>query len=190
MRHLRELKRQLKPGKVYRRADLQRWSSSVDRHLQQLVGEGVLEKLSGGIYYVPRQSVYGKVPAEDKELVKSFLKDSRFLLMSPNDYNMLGVGTTQLYNTMKVYNHKRHGAFKLGNRTFNFVQKPYFPSKVTKEFLLVDLTNNLKTLAEDQDEVLKKIKVRAKEANVNKLKKLASDFGTVGTKKLFKDVLV
>ena len=116
MRQLHELKRHLKPGKVYWRADLQRRSSSVDRHLQQLLEEGVLEKLSGGLYHVPRQSFYRKVPAEDKELVKSFLKDNRFLLMSPTDCNMLGVGATQVYNTMKVYNHKRHGAFKLGNR--------------------------------------------------------------------------
>lgn len=185
MKRLRELKRQLKPGKVYRRADLEQWSGSIDRHLHQLTNEGTLEKLSGGLYYVPRQSVYGKVPADEKELVSSFLKDDRYLLMSPNDYNILGVGTTQLYNTKKVYNHKRHGTFKLGNRTFEFVQKPYFPSKVTKEFLLVDLANNLKTLAEDQDEVLKKLKERAKEMDKKKLKRLASDFGTVGTKRLF-----
>ena len=61
---------------------------------------------------------------------------------------------------------------------------------MTKEFLLVDLMNNLKTLAEDQDEVFEKVKIRAREADVNELKKLASDFGTIGTKKLFNDILI
>ncbi|TYL74592.1 hypothetical protein FXB38_34340 [Bradyrhizobium cytisi] len=37
MSKLDELKRHLKPGQAYRRADLARWSTSVDRHLKQLV---------------------------------------------------------------------------------------------------------------------------------------------------------
>ena len=58
----------------------------------------------------------------------------------------------QLYNARRVYNYKRHGDFKLGNRTFHFVRKPYVPNKLTEEFLLVDLINNLKRVAEDQPE--------------------------------------
>jgi hypothetical protein len=46
MEQLDLLKRKLIPGAVYRRADLQQWSKSVDRHLQELVKEGTLEKLS------------------------------------------------------------------------------------------------------------------------------------------------
>jgi hypothetical protein len=115
------LKKKLRRGKVYRRADLQQWSKSVDRHLQELVKEGTLEKLSGGLYYVPEHSTFGNVPAEENDLVEGFLKDNHFLITSPNDYNALGVGTTQLYNTRRVYNHKRHGEFKLGNRSFQLV---------------------------------------------------------------------
>ncbi len=36
------------------------------------------------------------------------------LLASPNAYNSLGVGTTQLYDKTVVYNHKRHGEFHAG----------------------------------------------------------------------------
>jgi hypothetical protein len=152
------LKRRLRPGEVYRRADLQEWSTSVDRHLQELVEDGTLEKLSGGLYYVPVQSTFGKVPAQEHALVKAFLKDNHFLLTSPGDYNALGVGTTQLYNTRRVYNYKRHGEFKLGNRSFQFVRKPYVPNKLTSEFLLVDLVNNLGYLEEDQAAVMEQSK--------------------------------
>src|ERR1700749_1014292 len=89
------LRKKLKPGEVYRRADLQAWSTSVDRHLQELVKNGTLEKLSGGLYYVLTQSTFGKVPAEEHALVEAFLKDRDFLLTSPGDYNALGVGSTQ-----------------------------------------------------------------------------------------------
>jgi hypothetical protein len=157
MRQLNQLKRQLKPGEVYRRTELGNWSKSVDRHLGQLVQDGTLQKLSQGLYYFPKESAFGKTPPDENVLVESFLKDNRFLLTSPNAYNSLGVGTTQLYNVRTVYNHKRHGEFKLGNKTFQFQIKPHFPKKVTPEFLLVDLVNNLNTLAEDSGAVMKKV---------------------------------
>jgi hypothetical protein len=46
MTKLDELKKHLKRGKVYRRSDLAKWSKSVDRHLEALVEEGTLQKLS------------------------------------------------------------------------------------------------------------------------------------------------
>src|SRR5580698_10629757 len=121
-----ELKKHLQPGRVYRRQDLMRWSNAVDRHLKQLVEDGTLTKLRGGLYLYPKETVFGKAPAEDEKLVGTFLKDNRFLLASPNAYNVLGVGTTQLYDKTVVYNHKRHGAFALGGRKFTFRAKPSF----------------------------------------------------------------
>lgn len=185
MKQVEALKRKLKQGEVYRRAELEQWSTAIDRHLQELVKTGTLEKLANGLYYVPKQSIFGKAPAEDHELISAFLKDSRFVIVSPNDYNSLGVGTTQLYNTRRVYNYKRHGDFKLGNRTFHFVRKPYVPEKVTQEFLLVDLVNNLKELAEYETKVLENVKEKAKAMNKARLKYLTDHFGTVRTRKLF-----
>src|SRR5664279_1273123 len=184
MKKLELLKKHLKPGEVYRRADLETWSNAVDRHIQQLVKDGILEKLSGGLYYAPQNSAFGKTPAEEHELLRAFLKDDRFLATSPGDYNALGVGTTQLYNTRRVYNHKRHGTYKLGNRVYHFVRKPYVPKKLTREFLLVDLVNNLKNLAEDQPALVENIKKKAKEMDTISLTKLANNFGTVSTKKI------
>jgi hypothetical protein len=183
------LKKNLKQGEVYRRADLQQWSTAVDRHLQELIKEGVLEKLSGGLYYVPTQSAFGKAPADENELVRAFLKDDRFVITSPNDYNMLGLGTTQLYNMRKVYNYKRHGEFKLGNRTFQFVRKQFVPEKLSKEFLLVDMVNNFKNLAEDQPALMENVLKKSKEMNSKELRELVRNFGTVGTKKIFTSIL-
>src|SRR5687767_13251935 len=133
MTKLQELKRRLRPGQVYRREELAQWSMAVDRHLKQLVSDGTFTKLAGGLYLYPKQTVFGKAPPEDTKLVASFLKDHRFLFASPNTYNNLGVGTTQLYDKTVVYNHKRHGKFSLGGRTFDFRVKPSFPKKLNKE---------------------------------------------------------
>ena len=158
MKALEELKKHLKQGQVYRRVDLEQWSTAVDRHLKQLVEDGTLQKLSQGLYYYPEQASFGPVPPEDGKLVRAFLKSNDFLLTSPNLYNSLGVGTTQLYNKRVVYNHKRHGLFDLGGKEFDFRLKHKFPKELSEKFLLVDLLNNLDELAEDREDVLKRVK--------------------------------
>ena len=76
------------------------------------------------------------------------MKTDRFVLTSPNAYNQLGLGTTQLYNKRVVYNQKRHGTFPLGNRMVTFERRLNVPKQLSPEFLLVDLVNELGDLAE------------------------------------------
>jgi len=153
MTAVQEIKKQLEPGYIYRREDLSQWSNAVDRHLSQLQKDQTLIKLSGGMYYYPRKTVFGLAPPEEKHLIESFLKDKRFLLMNPHLYNSLGLSTTQLYNATFVYNHKRHGKFRLGGRDYRFIRKNHFPKEMTPEFLFVDLMDNLHKLAEDKGKV-------------------------------------
>jgi hypothetical protein len=189
MTKLEQLKRHLKPGHAYRRAELARWSTSVDRHLKQLVESGTLKKLSGGLYAYPKETAFGPAPASDKDVVGAFLRDDTFLLASPNAYNSLGVGTTQLYDKTVVYNHKRHGEFQLGNRKFAFRMKPRFPKSLTQEFLLVDLVNNVDQLAEAKDEVLKRVAERAASSDRRRLQRAVRTYGNERTRKFFDQAL-
>ncbi len=186
---LDELKSHLKRGGVYRRADLAQWSKSVDGHIKILVKSGVLQKLSQGLYYYPKKTVFGQTPPNEKILMKQFLKDDRFLVISPNLYNTLGIGTTQLYNKKLVYNHKRQGDFIIGKRTFSFCIKSHFPKKVTREFLYVDLLNNLENLAEDKEQVLEKIYSKIQSLSVKRLRQATQLYGSVRTKKLLGKLL-
>jgi hypothetical protein len=185
MDNLQKLKKYLRHGQVYRREDLALWSNAVDRHLQQLLEEGTLTKVAAGMYYCPKKTTFGAAPAEENKLVEAFLKDRHFLLTSYNAYNSLGLGTTQLYNQTIVYNHKRHGHFELDGRMFEFRMKPRFPSKLSKEFLLVDMLNNMKELAEDEEKLMQSVKSKLSSFDKKTLLKLAKDFGTVRTRKFF-----
>lgn len=189
MTALTELRKKLRPGQVYRRADLARWSNAVDRHLRQLVNEGRLVKVSGGLYRTPKKTRFGDAPAAPDKLVERFLKDDRFLMVSPSAYNGLGVGATQLYNETVVYNAKRRGRHELDGRRFDFRLKPYFPSKATEEFLLVDLVDNLGRLAEDQDALAKRVQERAKKMDRQALKKAVRDYGGPRAKRVLEPVL-
>jgi hypothetical protein len=189
MTAMNPLRKRLRPGQVYRRKDLARWSKAVDRHLAQLVEEGRLEKVSGGLYMVPRETRFGKAPADDQELVCSFLGDDRYLLVSPNAYNGLGVGTTQLYNAPVVYNRKRHGRLELDGRPYEFRRRMSFPKTVSEEFLLVDLLHNLARLAEDTEAVRERALGRAREMDPKRLSKAVHDYDSARVRKVLAPVL-
>jgi hypothetical protein len=109
--------------------------------------------------------------------------------VSPNAYNALGLGLTQLYNTTWVYNHKRKGEFQLNGKTFELKLKSSFPKEITKEFLLVDLLNNSQNLAEDFSQTLEKLKNKLHHFNTSDLMKATQQYGTGKTKGILKVIL-
>ena len=189
MSALTELKRRLRPGQVYRRKDLARWSNAVDRHVRQLVEEGRLEKVSGGVYMTPRKTRFGAAPAKTEKLVEAFLEDDRFLMVSPNAYNGLDVGTTQLYNEPVVYNRKRHGRYELDGRVYDFRLRPSVPARLTEEVLLVDLLHNLDRLAEDKTEVLPRALERAGKMDRARLARALREYHSARAERLLAPVL-
>lgn len=178
-----QLADELQAGRVYRREDLAQLSTAVDRHLRELVAHGALKKLAQGLYHAPKQSSFGPLPPADEQVVGGFLRDKDFLVFSPSAYNAVGLGTTQLYNRTLVYNHKRHGVFRLGNRQFDFRMKLRFPKKLTPEFLYVDLLNNLQELGEDRDEVLRQARKKLLSFDSVRLQRAVNSFGSVATRK-------
>lgn len=184
-----QLKRRLRPGQVYRRKDLARWSNAVDRHVRALVDEGRLEKVSAGVYMAPRKTRFGDAPAKPEKLVETFLKDDRFLMVSPNAYNGLGLGTTQLYNEPVVYNRKRHGRYKLDGRVYDFRLRPSVPARLTKEVLLVDLLHNLGRLPEDKSKILPRALERARTMDRVRLDRAVHDYGSARVRRLLEPIL-
>lgn len=85
-------------GRVYRRLDLERASTAVDRDLKTLLEEGEVRKLARGLYCRPKSA-----SPETRELVRAFLKTDDFLLADGG----------------LVYNRKRAGHFILDGRRFH-----------------------------------------------------------------------
>jgi hypothetical protein len=183
------LRQHIKKGEVYRRSDLEYYSTAIDRHLATLTKDGTLVKLNQGLYYAPKQSKFGVVPPDDDQVVKRFLKDEDYLLVSPNTFNSLGLGLTQLYNTTWVYNHKRKGEFQLNGKTFEFKIKSAFPKHITREYLLVDLLNNLENLAEDESQAMDKLQFNVRNFDTDALMKATQQYGTGKTKRTLKTIV-
>ena len=175
----------LKRGRVYRREELAAFSRAVDRDLKTLVEKQVLRKVGAGLYHYPKQSPYGELPADERELARAFLKSDDFLLVSPNMYNELGVGLTQAYHTLTVYNRKRHATVVLDGRRFEFKRPKDFPRKLTQEYLMVDLLDNLSRLPEETSRVADRLKERLADVDREAVLTAARSYGKVATRKFF-----
>lgn len=178
-------------GKVFRRKDLADQLPSVDRELGLAVKAGTVRKAAQGLYYVPRKTPFGDVPPSEEALVEKFLDDRHFLMFNPSCYNALGLGTTQLYSWTIVYNHKRHGKFVLAGFEFDFRDKPRFPSRkqVNREYLLVDMLNNLRDLAEDPETVLSNVRRKLDTFDAGRLEKMLADYGSARTRRAFRQLM-
>jgi hypothetical protein len=184
-----ELTKRLRPGQVYRRQDLARWTRAVDRDLKRLLKEHRLEKVSQGLYMVPRKTRFGPAPAAPEKLVSGFLKDDRFLIVPPNAHHGLGLGTSQLRNEPLVYNSKRHGRFALDGRVYDFRMRTHVPNKLSKEVLLVEMLHNLNELPEEGPGVLPRALAKARQMDKKKLGKAVRHFGSARAKRLLEPIL-
>jgi hypothetical protein len=171
------LARAMELGRVYRRQELEGITTAVDRDLKTLVTRKTIRKLSGGLYLRPEISEFGTLPAEQKELVRAFLRTEDFLLTSYSFFSGLGLGLTQLYATSLVYNHKRFGNFVLGNLRYEFRRVPAYPREIYKEFLIVDCLNNLHRLPDNTHRVEGILKRRWNEFNTEKVLEAAELYG-------------
>lgn len=186
---LEQMKSKLVPGKVYRRASFTKMSSNVDRNLAKLVDDGNLKKLSKGLYLAPKKTIFGEALPDEQSLLENFLNDDHFVVFSPNQFNTLGLGTTQLYNQTIVFNRKRVGEFSLGGRTYYFNRWREAPKKLTLEFLVVQMLNKLDSLAEDKKMILNNLKKKLSSYNIRKILYHSNHYGTMSTQKLLKKIL-
>lgn len=179
----------LEAGHVYRRDSLLTFSKALDRDLASLTKNGILEKIGAGLYYKPEASRWGMLPPKEHEIVREFLRDDQFLIYSWNQYNQLGLGLTQIYNNLIVYNYKRHGKFELGKINFDFKRPSRgFPEEISKEFLLIDLVNNLDQLTEDTSVLKSKIKENFSKFDQEQIRTIVKKYGKIATQRLFKEL--
>ena len=188
MKNAEKLKKEMVPGRVYRRQELEGFSTAVDRDLKTLVDAGEVRKLGSGLYCRPKKNALGSEPPDASELVRAFLKTDDFLLTSYNHFTDLGLGLTQVHNAYVVYNHKRSGEFELGGRRFKFRVVPAFPKTLSKEYVLVDLMNHLKKLPDDVSNVRENLRRRAGEYDWGRVSELAHRYGSASAKRTLSEV--
>jgi hypothetical protein len=135
-------KPRLRPGEVLRTEDFRKFTANPSRLVRRLVDRGELRQISRGLYAAPERSKFGEVPPSDEQLVRKLLKGDRFVFTGSDRWNALGLGSTAVLTVPFVYNQRRHGTVKLGNRRFELRQVPRLPLRATAEWYAVDLLEN------------------------------------------------
>lgn len=144
------------PGQVYRTRDLARWSRNPTRLAARLVERGTLRRLGRGLYMRPHASRFGDVPPSDEDLLRAFLGDAPFVVTGPPAWNALGLGATALHVNTLVYNTKRSGTFRLGERTFR-LRRVAFPENPPAEWFVVDLLQHAGEAGVSREEVVQAV---------------------------------
>jgi hypothetical protein len=175
----------LRPGRVYRTRELVRWGRNATRLARRLERLKLLLPLGHGLYFRPEASRFGPVPPEDEEVVRGFLKNGPFLFSGPHRWNALGLGSTAILAEQLVYNTKRSGRFRLGNRTYRF-RRVRFPRNPTPEWFAVDLLQNHEMAGVGLDRLEEGLRgaVRAGTLRSRELRESADRYGTRRTRSL------
>jgi hypothetical protein len=77
----------------------------------------------------------------------------------------------------------------IDGKTFEFKLKSSFPKNISREYLLVDLLNNLDNLAEDQTQAIAKLPNNVRSFNTAALMKATQQYGTGKTKRTLKSIV-
>jgi hypothetical protein len=175
----------LESGRVYRTHDLAQWSANAPRLARRLVKEGALVPLARGLFAHPKPSRFGAVPSRDDELLRAFLDNTAFVVTGPEKWNSLGLGSTAVFAMPLVYNTKRSGTFKLGNRAFR-LRRVAFPVKPTPEWFVVDLFENSASAGVSRDTLVATLSraLEAEQFNPQQLGEMSERFATRANKAL------
>lgn len=128
----------LEPGTVYRTRDLARWGANPTRLAARLVRDGELVALGHGLYGCATPSFFGPKLPDDRAVMRAFLGSDDFVFSGPPTWTPLGLGATAAWSATLVYNRKRTGTFRFGQRTY-LLRRVAFPKDPTPEWRVVDL---------------------------------------------------
>jgi hypothetical protein len=188
--HPHEFSMNLQPGRVYRTRELGEWAANAPRLARRLVDDGQLVPLAHGLFACPKRSRFGVVPPTEQEIMRGFLEDAPFVFTGPERWNALGLGTTAQFATPLVYNTKRSGLFKLGNRHF-LLRRVAFPTPTPVEWFVVDLLEHAGEAAASAADIAQALTRRLSDGafDAQTLRSMARAYGTRATAALVEDAL-
>lgn len=116
--------------------------------LSRLRKEGVIQRLSKGLYYKPKKTKFGTLAPSDNEILRSVLSKGGYIA-GPVAMNRLGV-TTQIPNEILIAGSKSNRKLQLGNLRLKFV-KGMTPTGAVSDLAIFNLFEALRLLKKTPD---------------------------------------
>jgi len=132
--------------------------------IQRLIGKGVIKRASTGVFYKPKQSVFGELRPGEEELLKPYLfKNGKRIAYITGGalYNRMGL-TTQVPKTIKVASRVNRVSTRIGKTQVKPV-KSYVDVTNQNYYLLeiLDALKDFKTIPDlDKESAITLLKTR------------------------------
>lgn len=144
--------------------------------IERLIAKGVIKRVSTGVFYKPKKTVFGELKPNEEEILKPYLfeKGKRIAYITGTSlYNRLGL-TTQIPKSIKIASRDKRITVSNGNVKANPVKS--YVDVTDKNFYLLELLDALKDFKKipdlDKNSVIKILSKKLKELNPTETKLL------------------
>ena len=157
---------------------------TVLKSFERLVKLGKIRRAERGVYYIPKESIFGELPLSKNELLKKYLYEGEGTVVGylsvNNLFNKYGL-TTQIANEIEITTNKRKNQKKYENFTikFNYNKAPINQENI-KYLEILDILKNIKYILdsdiEESYKIIQKTFLKFSNIELNKLINLANKY--------------
>lgn len=150
--------------------------SAAAKALERLIAKGIIKRVSTGVFYKPRKTVFGELKPNEEEILKAYLfhKGKRIAYITGTSlYNRLGL-TTQIPKSIKIASRNKRITVSRGNVKATPVKS--YVNVTDKNFYVLELLDALKDFKKipdlDKNSAIKILSTKLKELNPSQTKQL------------------
>ena len=150
--------------------------SAATKAIERFIEKGIIKRVSTGVFYKPKQTIFGELKPNEEELLKPYLfqNNKRIAYITGTSlYNRMGL-TTQVPKNIKIASRDKRITVSIGNVKGTPVKS--YVDVTDKSFYLLEILDALKDFKKipnlDKSSAIKIISNRLKELNTNETKQL------------------
>ena len=150
--------------------------SAATKAIERFIEKGIIKRVSTGVFYKPKQTIFGELKPNEEELLKSHLFQNNkrvAYITGVSLYNRMGL-TTQVPKNIKIASRDKRITVSIGNIKGTPVKS--YVDVTDKNFYLLEILDALKDFKKipdlDKNSAIKIISNRLKELNINEIKQL------------------
>ncbi len=150
--------------------------SAATKAIERLIEKGIIKRVSTGVFYKPKQTIFGELKPNEEELLKPYLFQNKkriAYITGISLYNRMGL-TTQVPRNIKIASRDKRITVSVGNIKGNPVKS--YVDVTNKNYTLLEILDALKDFKKipdlDKNSGIKIISNRLKNLNSKEIKQL------------------
>ncbi|MDG2194868.1 MAG: DUF6088 family protein [Polaribacter sp.] len=150
--------------------------SAAAKAIERLIEKGIIKRVSTGVFYKPKKTIFGALKPNEQELLKPYLFQNKkriAYITGISLYNRMGL-TTQVPRTIKIASRDKRITVSVGNIKGNPVKS--YVDVTAKNFYLLEILDALKDFKKipdlDNNSGVKIISNQLKKLNTKEIKQL------------------